>query len=116
MYEYKVVVVSVHDGDTIRADIDLGFNMWLRNEPIRLARINAPELSSTMPAGKASKLYLAGVIPPGTILTARTQKDKREKYGRVMADLFFENGDCVNDQMVQHNVAKYWDGNGQKPV
>ena len=28
LYHYKATVVSVYDGDTIRADIDLGMNIW----------------------------------------------------------------------------------------
>ncbi len=35
-YVYDARVVSVYDGDTIRVDIDLGFNLWLHNESIRL--------------------------------------------------------------------------------
>ena len=30
MYEYKAVIVSVYDGDTVTADIDLGFEVWLK--------------------------------------------------------------------------------------
>ena len=31
MYEYKVNILKVVDGDTVDVDIDLGFGCWLRN-------------------------------------------------------------------------------------
>lgn len=43
MYEYKCKVLRVVDGDTVDVDIDLGFGVWLQEERIRLAGIDAPE-------------------------------------------------------------------------
>ena len=43
MYEYKVKVVKVIDGDTIDVDIDLGFNTVLTKRRIRLYGIDTPE-------------------------------------------------------------------------
>lgn len=34
MYEYKVTVVKVVDGDTIDVDIDLGFGMVYKNKEL----------------------------------------------------------------------------------
>jgi hypothetical protein len=34
LYFYRANVVSVYDGDTITADIDLGMKIWLRGEKI----------------------------------------------------------------------------------
>ena len=42
MYTYKAKLIRVIDGDTIVADIDLGFNMILRDQHIRLTGINTP--------------------------------------------------------------------------
>lgn len=44
LYEYKAQVVRVYDGDTIFADIDLGFGIMMRNEPLRLYRVDTPEV------------------------------------------------------------------------
>jgi endonuclease YncB( thermonuclease family) len=43
-YTYKAVISAVYDGDTVTADIDLGFHVWLHDEKLRLSRINAPEV------------------------------------------------------------------------
>ena len=42
LFHYNAIVQSVYDGDTCRVDIDLGLGIWVRNEKIRLVRINAP--------------------------------------------------------------------------
>ena len=43
MYEYKVKIIKIIDGDTVDVDIDLGFGVWLRNERVRLYGIDTPE-------------------------------------------------------------------------
>ena len=43
MYEYKVNILKVVDGDTVDVDIDLGFGVWLRNERVRIMGIDTPE-------------------------------------------------------------------------
>ena len=43
MYEYRVKVVKVIDGDTVDIDIDLGFNTWIKNERVRIMGIDTPE-------------------------------------------------------------------------
>ena len=40
LYRYRAVVpsdTSVYDGDTFRADIDLGMNTWIRDVKIRIS-------------------------------------------------------------------------------
>ena len=43
VYNYKCTLVKVVDGDTIDVDIDLGFDVWLRNQRVRLHGIDTPE-------------------------------------------------------------------------
>ncbi len=85
MYEYPAIVRKVHDGDTIRADIDLGFSTWIHWESLRLFGINAPELGT--PEGNVSQAWLATLLPLGTNITVRTEQDRQEKYGRYLATL-----------------------------
>lgn len=121
LYEYKVIVTDVHDGDTFRGDVDLGFKTWLHDVPFRLNRINTPELADKSGAGRVSKLALQGYLPVGEAIIVRTIKDKEEKYGRMLADLYLPNDKlslvgCINDKLVKDGFAKYWDGKGVKPV
>ena len=43
MYEYRINVVKIIDGDTVDVDIDLGFGVWLKKQRIRLHGIDTPE-------------------------------------------------------------------------
>ncbi len=42
MYEYRAIIDRVVDGDTIDVDIDLGFDVWLKKQRIRLRGVDAP--------------------------------------------------------------------------
>jgi micrococcal nuclease len=42
LYHYRAVITDVYDGDTVTADVDLGFSVWIRGERLRLARIMRP--------------------------------------------------------------------------
>ena len=43
MYEYRVTIIKVIDGDTVDVDIDLGFGISLNNERVRIMGIDTPE-------------------------------------------------------------------------
>ena len=43
MYEYNSRIIKVVDGDTVDVDIDLGFDIVLSNQRIRLAGLDTPE-------------------------------------------------------------------------
>ena len=63
LYQYKADLVKVIDGDTIEVDFDLGFGVWLRNQRIRLAGIDTPEIRTSDKEMKAmGKAALAGLI------------------------------------------------------
>ena len=101
MFEYNARLVRVIDGDTVRLDIDLGFSIY-RIENLRLRGINTPELNSKDPVERAraveAKEYLAEILEFGD-LTIRTHRDRSDKYGRILADIFL--GDVnVNQQMI----------------
>ncbi len=114
LYHYRARVRSVYDGDTIRVDIDLGLRTSILNEPIRLYRINAPELRGSEEEkrrGRAARDYLRQRID-GKQIHLRTLKDKRGKYGRYIADIWLEeNGEWVNinDELVRAGHAVYKD-------
>lgn len=105
MYNYKAKVVSVYDGDTIRVDIDLGFNIIMRNETIRLYGINTPELRGDEKAdGYASKDKLLELMPIGSDITITTIKDTKEKYGRYLG-IIYVNSMNINEELVKTGFA-----------
>ena len=43
MYEYRCRVNKVLDGDTVDIDLDLGFNIILSSQRVRMAGVDTPE-------------------------------------------------------------------------
>jgi endonuclease YncB( thermonuclease family) len=43
-YSYKCKIVKVIDGDTADIDIDLGFDVWLKNQRVRFMGIDTQSL------------------------------------------------------------------------
>ncbi|GAB4372205.1 MAG: hypothetical protein Kow0042_15410 [Calditrichia bacterium] len=110
LYYYLANVIDVYDGDTIRVDVDLGMKTWVKNERIRLARINAPELrGEEREKGLISRDFLRSQILNKEVML-ETFKDKEGKYGRYLAEVWVEsNGEWinVNDMMVSEGMAVY---------
>jgi micrococcal nuclease len=114
MYEYSARLLRVVDGDTVDVEIDLGLDVSTHAR-IRLAGLNAPEIST--PAGVAAAEHLDELVAlAGSPLTIRTEKDRREKYGRYLGTLLRTGGGLdVNARMVSDGFAKVWDGRGVRP-
>ncbi len=111
LFHYRAHVTAVYDGDTCTADIDLGLGVWLRGEKLRLNRINAPELRGADDAkGKAARDYLKSLVDGKDVLL-QTIKDRREKYGRYLAEIWLEQKDApplnVNDALVTAGQARH---------
>lgn len=85
VYPRTCVVLKVVDGDTLHVDADLGCDVRVAMT-LRLYGINAPETST--PEGLTARSYVEmWVAGRGPRFELRTVKDKREKYGRYLADL-----------------------------
>lgn len=105
-YTYYAVVSSVYDGDTITADIDLGFHAWMHNEKLRLSRINTPEVRGVeKERGLVSRDWLRKRIN-GKQIIIKTSKDKKGKYGRYLVEVFLD-GVNINDELVKKELAVY---------
>jgi micrococcal nuclease len=111
-YVYQGKVTWVTDGDTIKVNIDLGFQTVLHQQVIRLAGINAPETrNETRDAGLAAKEYLKNLIL-NKYVVIQTFKDTKDKYGRYVAHIYLHNEetqtfDHVNQLMVKNGFANY---------
>jgi len=105
MYEYKAMITKVYDGDTITADIDLGFGIVTKKQKIRLLGINTPEVrGSEKPQGIISRDALRQRIL-GKEVIIKTSKDKKGKYGRWLGEVFVED-ENVNQWLITEGYAK----------
>lgn len=108
MYTYKAIVKSIYDGDTIRADIDLGFGVILSDQSIRLLGIDTPEIrGEERPHGLASRNFVVERIPVGSYITIKTIKDRKEKFGRYLATIYYgEEQKNLNEELIQSGMAE----------
>ena len=93
MYEYRATIVKIIDGDTVDVDIDLGFNVVLRDERVRIAGIDTPESRTRdleeKKFGLAAKARVKELL--GKTCTLKTQinksgEDMKGKFGRILGD------------------------------
>jgi micrococcal nuclease len=98
-YRQKHYVAKVYDGDTIT----------LKNgERVRLLGINTPEIESRFrqheAGGQQAKKWLQQKLSSGEVfLEFDTQK--RDKYKRLLAHLFLEDGEHLNKEIVKAGLA-----------
>jgi len=108
LYEYKAEIIAVYDGDTVTADIDLGFNTWRRDERLRLSGINAPEVRGKQRSeGLVSRDALREKILGKEVIIC-TIRDKKGKYGRYLVEIHLE-GLNINGWLVDNEYAVYKD-------
>ena len=115
-YIYRIKSVGkVVDGDTIDADIDLGFDISLTKR-IRLAGIDTPESRTTNLKEKAlgleSKEWMKKTLADAKDILIKTElPDSTEKYGRIIGHLFINGQDTsLNNQMIAEGYALAYDG------
>lgn len=94
-------VTCVVDGDTF----------WLDGEKIRIADIDAPEVSQPQCANEAelgdrATYRLAELLAAGTIELRRSGAD-RDRYGRLLRVVII-NGESVGSQLIREGYARHW--------
>ena len=93
MYEYRATIVKIVDGDTVDVDIDLGFNVVLRDERVRIAGIDTPESRTRdleeKKFGLAAKARVKQLLGKTCVLKTQINKsgeDMKGKFGRILGD------------------------------
>ena len=108
----RATVAYVHDGDTLAADLDLGFGLKLR-QLLRLNGCNAIELSQ--PGGPEAHSNLAALLPVGIVVPVRVVG--LDKYaGRCLAQITLPDGRDLVTVLVAGQWAAPWNGLGPKPT
>ena len=123
MFEYQCKIVKVVDGDTVDVDIDLGFDIVLRNQRIRLYGIDTPESRTSDKEEKKYGLYAKNYLKNalGKTATIRTKKDGRGKFGRILGefviyDPVYDQETTVNSVMIRDHVAVEYHGQSKEDI
>jgi micrococcal nuclease len=120
MYQYKCKINKVLDGDTVDIDLDLGFNIVLANQRVRMAGVDTPESRTSnkeeKPRGLLSKKKLAEKLPVGSWQIIETQRSDNndDKFGRTLGVFILEDGTKVNDWLIKNNYAVPYKGENKE--
>lgn len=115
MYEYRVTVNRVVDGDTVDVDIDLGFGIWLRGERVRIMGIDTPESRTSNKLEKVFGLAAKGRLKEllGKTAVLRTMVDKngddaKGKFGRILGDFVCGDTTVTKIMIDEGHCVEYW--------
>jgi len=115
LYTYRAVVDRVIDGDTIDVDIDLGFDVWLKKQRVRLHGIDTPESRTRNKAekvlGLAAKERLKELCADGISV----QSLGKGKYGRILGIPFTPANNNICQILIHEGHAvEYYGGKKTK--
>lgn len=108
-YIYRMREVRVVDGDTLQAQIMFAFDVSF-SATLRLSGVNAPE-KNTSEGVRACDWVRSWVACQGAELMVSTVKDRREKYGRLLATVYGPGGGrSLNEELLAEGLAQSYDG------
>lgn len=123
MYEYNCTIKRVVDGDTVDIDIDLGFDVVLSNQRVRLYGIDTPESRTRdlveKKYGKAASRFLEKSLEKGARI--KTRKDAKGKYGRILGEFIVYDAETdsyrsVNQIMIDKHLAVEYYGQSKDDI
>ena len=110
MYEYKAIITKVYDGDTLTAEVDLGFKMWAKKIKLRLIDVNTPEIRSKNPEEKALALKARDRVRElclGKEVTISTHG--KGKYGRWLATVYVMDDVDLSNFLIKEGLAEKYE-------
>jgi len=122
-FEYHARVNKVIDGDTINVDIDLGFNVILSNQNVRLLGIDTPESRTS---DKVEKIF--GTLSKekakefldkcdNQIILQTILSDSEEKFGRLLGKVINPKDKTVlNDWLITSHYAVAYNGENKDKI
>ena len=122
-FEYHAKVNKIIDGDTVNVDLDLGFNIILSNQSVRLLGIDTPESRTSDKAekvfGTLSKNKVKEFIDKceGQIILQTVLIDSEEKFGRLLGKIINPKDNTVlNDWLIANRYAVAYNGENKDKV
>ena len=106
---YDAKVTKIYDADTYTCDIELGLDIVLHNQKIRLLNINAPEMRGLEKLeGKLARDYVRNLIFSTADSAVILDITGKGKYGRWIANVWIETKDTlmlINQHLVDQKYA-----------
>lgn len=117
LYRYKCIINRIVDGDTIDVDIDLGYDIWIKNERVRLIDIDCPEVRTRdlveKEFGFIASRRVAELLPEGSIGYLISEVyGRRGGFGRILGDFVIHDGvnnKLLTEILLEERHAVKWD-------
>ena len=123
MYEYRARINRVVDGDTVDVDIELGFDIVLTGQRVRIMGIDTPESRTSDKVEKvfgiAAKNRLKELLGNSGILRTQIEKDgddAKGKFGRILGDFIAPDGRMVTEIMIEEGHCVPYFGGSKEEV
>ncbi len=119
MYEYSCKIDRVVDGDTVDVDIDLGFDVWMLKQRIRLYGVDTPESRTRDKVekvfGNLAKEFVEKRLPVGSKQVLRTKLDGKGKFGRILGEFVIDER-TINRLLIESNNAVEYHGQSKEAI
>jgi micrococcal nuclease len=109
LYHYKAKVKRVVDGDTVVfSEIDLGFEIALKNRKARLLGVDTAELRSSNEDEKVkafeAKDYMIDRLEGKDVVIKIREYEYVDNFGRILADVYLEE-ELINETLLAEGLA-----------
>lgn len=110
-FVYNAILDRVIDGDTIDVNLDLGFDVILQKQRVRLAGIDTPESRTRNLEEKALGLKAKNRLIELCVGSFKIQSLGKGKYGRILGIPYTEDGKDICQMLIKEGHAvEYWGG------
>jgi len=109
MYEYHAIITNIYDGDTLTADVDLGFKTWAKKVKLRLAGIDTPEIRTKDPQEKVKAIKArdrARELCLGKEVVIKTHG--KGKYGRWLVTVAIPDGIDLAQSLIEESLGEVY--------
>ena len=109
-YIFRATVIKIVDGDTVDVDVDLGWDISVVNQRIRLYGVDCPESRTRdleeKKYGLAAKSFVERFSPVGSEVILSTKE--KGKYGRWLGDIQVGKKWLCKELVKHHHAVEYY--------
>jgi micrococcal nuclease len=110
-FVYNATLERIVDGDTFDCCIDLGFDVKLHKQRVRLSGIDTPESRTRDLAEKKLGLAAKERLKELCIGKFKVKSLGKGKYGRILGIPYTETGEDICQMLIKEKHAvEYWGG------
>ena len=110
-FVYRATLDRVVDGDTLDCTLDLGFDVFLNKQRVRLAGIDTPESRTRNLEEKALGLKAKERLIELCVGKFKVKSLGKGKYGRILGIPYTADGEDICQKLINEGHAvEYWGG------